>query len=79
VWSVIDDGNSNNYPMGASIGATNPFSLPNNHAYTLVGTYSLFNNNVLSTRLVKIRNPWGIDSYTGKWSDTDVASWTISN
>ena len=63
--------------MGSSIGATNSFGLTNNHAYTLVGTFLLFDNNVQTNRLIKIRNPWGVDVYTGKWSDVDVASWTI--
>ena len=26
--------------------------------------------------MYKVKNPWGIDSYTGKWSDDDTKSWT---
>jgi calpain-15 len=78
-WNIVDDGDLNLYPMGASIGSSNPFGLTNNHAYTIVGAYLLFDNNVQTNRLIKIRNPWGIDVYTGKWSDLDTTSWTIAN
>ena len=27
------------------------------------------------TKLVKVRNPHGRDSFTGKWSDSDTNSW----
>ena len=43
----------------------NADGIPYSHAYTVLGV------NELSTgqRLVRLRNPWGRDSFTGEWSD----------
>ena len=43
----------------------------NNHAYSLFGAYKLSNG----VRLVKLSNPWGVDKYTGDWSDNS-SKWT---
>lgn len=44
------------------------------HAYTVLGTETLSNG----TRLVKIRNPWGVEGYKGDWSDTSD-KWTAAD
>ena len=36
-----------------------------NHAYTIIGLVKLSNGQ----RLVKCRNPWGVDTFKGNWSD----------
>lgn len=36
-----------------------------NHAYVILGVKQLSNG----VRLVKLRNPWGSERYTGPWSD----------
>ena len=41
------------------------------HAYVVVGVVELSTGE----RLVKLRNPWGRDSYHGDWSD-DSSKWT---
>ena len=43
----------------------NEVGIPYAHAYTVLGVQELSNGQ----RLVKLRNPWGRDSYTGDWSD----------
>ena len=43
------------------------------HAYTVLGTIELDDG----TKLLKIRNPWGSESYTGDWSD-ESDTWTQS-
>jgi hypothetical protein len=50
---------------------SNADGLANGHAYTVIGV------NELSTgqRLVKLRNPWGSEGFTGAWSDSS-SSWT---
>ena len=42
------------------------------HAYTVLGPVELSNGQ----RLVKLRNPWGYEKYSGPWSDTDDTNWT---
>ena len=46
--------------------------LVGDHAYTILGPVELSNGQ----RLVKLRNPWGKEKYTGPWSDSDDANWT---
>lgn len=38
------------------------------HAYTLLGVYSV-PTKMGNQRLVKLRNPWGHQEWTGEWSD----------
>jgi hypothetical protein len=40
------------------------------HAYTLIGVAEY-----KQVKLVKIRNPWGAEKYTGPWSDKSTM-WT---
>ena len=50
---------------------TNKFGLVLGHAFSVLGTKVLSNG----VRLVKIRNPWGAESFKGDWSDTSD-KWT---
>lgn len=45
------------------------------HAYTLVGVAELTKNGRPYTKLVKMRNPWGSETYAGPWRDNDP-QWT---
>ena len=40
-----------------------------NHSYVILKTLELESGE----RLVKLRNPWGVDTYGGKWHDADSA------
>ena len=42
-----------------------------NHAYTVIGVAE-YNGE----QLIKMRNPWGVEKYTGPWSDKDTSKWT---
>jgi len=62
--------------MGANVGSSNPYSLIGNHAYSLIGCYTISKNNAVTNRLYKIRNPWGQDAgFAGAWNDNS-ALWT---
>lgn len=55
----------------------NPYEgLPGKHAYTVLGTHRLIdcNGNEIE-QLVKLRNPWAKEKYTGPWNDND-SNWT---
>ena len=48
------------------------------HAHTVVGAYSIKDAaGTVTNRLIRIRNPWGSDSYTGPWYDGD-SRWTAA-
>ena len=47
------------------------YGLVTGHAYTVQGVVELSNG----VRLVKLRNPWGAELYTGPWFDGDPR-WT---
>ena len=64
LWTQIKELDDAQYPMTAS----NPrpvHGLPGGHAYTLLGVPKLNDG----TKMVKIRNPWGSEDYTGPYSD----------
>ena len=45
------------------------------HAYTLVGVVQLTQNGRPYKKLIKLRNPWGKETYKGQWRDDDP-QWT---
>ena len=49
----------------------NDLGIPNNHAFTVLGTYEVLNG----VKLYKMRNPWGSEKYKGDWSDNSEL-WT---
>lgn len=51
------------------------FDLVTSHAYTILGTQELKAGDVVLHRLIKMRNPWGKEKYTGPWHDDDER-WT---
>jgi hypothetical protein len=53
-----------------------PGNLPSGHAYTVLHTVEV-NRGGHKYKLVKIRNPWAQERYTGPWSDNS-AYWTPS-
>ncbi len=40
------------------------------HVYTVLGAYDLSD-----VKLVRIRNPWGLENYDGPWNDHDTSNW----
>jgi len=46
------------------------YGLPGNHAYSLMNTATLSDG----TKLVKLRNPWGTEQYTGPYSDSQLTA-----
>ena len=56
---------------GSSDAYKNSDGLYNGHAYTTLGVVTLSNG----VRLVRVRNPHGVDSFHGRWSD-DSDLWT---
>jgi hypothetical protein len=50
---------------------TSEYGIAKAHQYTTIGT-DTYNGE----QLVKMRNPWGTEVYTGPWSDKDTARWT---
>ena len=49
--------------------------IANSHAYTVLGTQELTTEDGTTQRLVKMRNPWGNETYHGPWSDGNQV-WT---
>ena len=45
------------------------------HAYTVQGVTEVTDKNGVSTKLVRLRNPWGAEKYKGPWCDS-CDEWT---
>ena len=56
---------------GSSDQARNEFGLSNNHAYTVLGVKTMSTGE----KLIKMRNPWGVETYSGDFSDASEL-WT---
>merc|ERR1712176_1749760 len=48
------------------------------HVYTVLNAFEVQNSNGQTVRLYRIRNPWGVENYTGPFSDMDSTNWDTS-
>ena len=49
------------------------------HAYTILGVQELLaKDRQISEQLIKLRNPIGLEEYTGPWNNDDDTRWTQS-
>ena len=78
LWNYIDGKLAKNWMVttcslmgNGSHDESNHDGLPYSHAYTILKTVQLSDG----TKLVRIRNPWGSETYHGDWSD-DSDKWT---
>lgn len=79
LWERLRFGKENNFIMTAGTGGSQDLDyeevgLFTGHAYTVVDSYEFYHNGV-TTRLVKLRNPWGNSEFSGDWSD-NCPLWT---
>lgn len=47
--------------------------LAKGHAFTILGVHEY-----AGQFLVQVRNPWGKETYTGPWSDSDMTKWNVN-
>jgi len=74
LWAYIEDGTNKKYPMAAGTRTSN-HGLIAGHAYGVLGSQTLTSGGKVVHKLVKMRNPWGIEKYHGEWSDNSPL-WT---
>ena len=74
LWDIVQDGLANNYNMGAVCNVSH-FNMISGHAYGLIGAVTLKGGAHDGMRMLKTRNPWGINKYDGPWSEKS-ADWT---
>mgnify|MGYP001036233403 CR=1 FL=1 len=68
LWAAIMEGDKKDWAMTASADiAWN--NLVNGHAFTVLGGHEITKDGKPYEKLVKIRNPWASEMYTGPWSD----------
>jgi hypothetical protein len=60
---------SNYSPGGDS--TKNDHGIAFSHAYTILGVEEITLTGGSKKKLIKMRNPWGTESYTGPWADSD--------
>jgi hypothetical protein len=48
------------------------------HSYAVLAAYTI-TNGTGSYPLLQIRNPWGVDHFTGAWNDQDTVNWSSEN
>jgi len=75
-WNTIVGAFNRGWLVGCDTGSSSVDGLPAGHAETVLGAYVIrdTSGNIVAY-LYRIRNPWGIDSYNGPWSDND-SNWT---
>jgi hypothetical protein len=69
IHSIVEESSGKKWPMTAPCTRSNS-GLTSGHAYALLDGITLGD-----TKLVKVMNPHGHDSYTGPWNDKD-SRWT---
>ena len=84
LWTRVLDADTIGYSIATSASATKTgkhseqmksAGIIDCHAYSLISAYSTTSSNS-EISLVKLRNPWGFEEWTGAWSDNDTKNWT---
>lgn len=75
-YDTIDDANKRKWPVVAAC-VKKIYGLNDFHAYTVIDVVTLNFRGRAKTvqKLIKLRNPWGTETYNGGWNDTD-SRWT---
>ena len=83
IWDMLDGHDTKSDIMTASsnYNAAGHNSIDDNgiaysHAYTILGTETVKKLDGSSQRLLKLRNPWKRESYTGPWCDS-CSEWNL--
>lgn len=78
LWTVLTSEDEHDSMMSAGSfygwggdSSTNWLGIPYSHAFSVLGTAMLDDG----TRLIHMRNPWGVESFSGDWSDFNL-TWT---
>jgi len=74
LWHLVQNGIAKDYNMGAGCQVSH-FNMVGGHAYGVIGAVKLQGGSHNGQRLIKMRNPWGINEYTGPWSEK-AKEWT---
>ena len=77
VWDLIREAEANGNMLSSSTpGTTNTktsdLGIVGNHVYTILDTSEAFGK-----RLIRMRNPWGRETYSGPWRDDDASNWDL--
>jgi hypothetical protein len=71
-YGIVSEWDKKDYVMlGIASGKYRDLGIVSPHAYTVIGVAE-YNG----TKLVKMRNPWGLDVYKGSWGDMDTVNMT---
>lgn len=73
MWQTIYEANQKDYIMTATCNQA-VYGLTAGHAYTLYSAV-MVDDDGKQVKLVQVRNPWGLEGYTGEWNDKDPR-WT---
>jgi hypothetical protein len=80
LWSWLKEGDDNRDIMTCGTAGNDHFTqnavgLAKGHAYTVQGVKEVTDANGTKTKLVRLRNPWGAEQYSGPWCDS-CDEWT---
>jgi hypothetical protein len=75
---MIQSALASRFNVGADTDGSTYFGMVASHAHHVVGTYTIYDTsgNVVAN-LIRVRNPWNMDYYSGPWCDGD-SRWTAA-
>jgi len=77
-WNIVSDAFNKGFLVGCDTYQNPPYGLVWGHAYSVVSVHTLKDSyGNVQYRLLRIRNPWGVDIYSGPWNDGD-SRWTTA-
>jgi len=74
LWNIVIEGAKAKNPMAAACNVSH-YNMVAGHAYGILDGLCLTVNGTCTTKLIKMRNPWGISKYNGPWS-AGSSEWT---
>lgn len=75
MYAMVVSALGRGFNIGCDTGSSSGWNLPTSHAYAVLATYVVIDDAGASHNLLRVRNPWGIDEFSGTWCDSSSA-WT---
>jgi hypothetical protein len=75
-FSEIQAAKNRGFLVGCDTSGSSLYGLATSHAYMVLGTYEIKSTSGATVaKLLRVRNPWNIDTYSGPWCDS-CSDWT---
>jgi hypothetical protein len=81
LWDTLYSNHQSGYFLGTTTSGSNnqllnPYGLSQGHSFAILSVFPLRNKfNEIAHKMYMLKNPWGKETYQGKWNHRDRKNW----